>query len=326
MAKSKILLTRRLHDFALRQMRQKYRLHVHSGSIPMPKKLLKSAIKDAVGLVCFPYDRIDADVIDAAKDLKVISTYSVGYDHIDLQAAKKRRIKVGYTPDVLTDATADLTVALVLDVLRRLSEGDRLIRAGKWGVIFGADDYVGVDMNEKTLGILGMGRIGMAVARRVRPFGMKVIYHSRTRLGVKMEQKIGLRYASFYQVIRKSDVLSIHVPYSKQTHQMINKDVLRRMKRTAFLVNTSRGKVIKESDLVWALRSGRIAGAALDVFESEPISNMHPLAKMENVVLAPHIGSSTAETRKKMAEIAVQNLLLGLCGKKMVYSVDVQSS
>lgn len=326
MAKPKILLTRRLHDFALRQMRQKYNLHVHSGSMPMPKRLLKSAIRNAVGLVCFPYDKIDADIIDAAKDLKVISTYSVGYDHIDLQAAKRRAIKVGYTPDVLTDATADLTVALMLDLSRRLSEGDRLIRAGRWNVIFGADDYVGVDIKEKTLGILGMGRIGMAVARRARPFGMNLIYHSRTRLGAKMEHNMGLRYASFDQVIRKSDVLSIHVPYSKQTHQMINKDVFRKMKKTAFLVNTSRGKVIRESDLVWALRSCRIAGAALDVFESEPISNTHPLAKMENVVLAPHIGSSTAETRKKMTEIAVQNLMLGLCGKKMVYSVDVQSS
>ncbi|MEM3089301.1 MAG: NAD(P)-dependent oxidoreductase, partial [Candidatus Nitrosotenuis sp.] len=165
--KPKVLLTRKLHDFAIKELQKKYRLQIHSGKIPMPKNLLQRKIADAVGLVCFPYDRIDRDVLDAARNLRVISTYSVGYDHIDLQAAKERKIVIGYTPDVLTDATADLTVALMLDVMRRVTEGDRLIRAGRWRTIFGAHDYVGVDLYGKTLGILGMGRIGRAVAKRV---------------------------------------------------------------------------------------------------------------------------------------------------------------
>lgn len=317
----KVLLTRRLQDFAMREMQEKYQVIVHSGTFPMPQKELKAMIGDAAGLVCFPNDRIDADVIESAKKLKVISTYSVGYDHIDMDAARSRGIRVGYTPEVLTDTTADLTVTLMLDLMRRVTEGDRLIRSGKWGVIFGADDYVGVDVRAKTLGIFGMGRIGMAVARRASSFGMNITYHTRTRLPRKTEKEIGATHVSFERLIRDCDVLSIHVPYTEKTDKIIDMSVFRKMKKTAFLVNTARGKIVNEKDLASALKAKVLAGAALDVFESEPISNRHPLAKLQNVVLAPHIGSSTVETRKKMAEITVQNLVLGLQGKKMIYSV-----
>lgn len=287
----------------------------------MPQKLLKEKIKDVDGLICFPYDTIDKEILDVAKNLKVISTYSVGYDHIDIEEAKLRGIKIGYTPEVLTNATADLTIALMLDLTRRVTEGDRLIRAGKWDVIFGAYDYVGMDLEGKILGIFGMGRIGQAVAKRATAFGMRIIYHSRNKLSRILENKLRAKYVSFDELIRKSDILSIHVPYKKETAKIINIKIFKKMKKNALLVNTARGKIVNESDLIRALKSKLIAGAALDVFEQEPLDKHSPLTKMENVVLSPHIGSSTAETRAKMAHITLQNLVLGLNGKKMIYSV-----
>ncbi len=264
--KPRILLTRSLHEFALRELRRRYNVFVHHGKIPMPKKVLIEKIQNADGLICFPYDVIDKEVLNSAKNLKVISTYSVGYDHIDLEAAKQRHIRIGYTPEVLTNATADLTIALMLDLMRRITEGDRLIRAGKWKVIFGAHDYVGVDLEAKTIGILGIGRIGQAVAKRANVFGMKVIYHSRNRLSRTIEKNLHVKYVSFDKLIRKSDVLSVHIPYKKETAKMIDMKVFKKMKRTAFLVNTARGRIINESDLIKALKSKIIAGAALYVF------------------------------------------------------------
>ncbi|MEM3007681.1 MAG: D-glycerate dehydrogenase [Candidatus Nitrosotenuis sp.] len=320
-SKPRILLTRRLHDFVLEELKRRYSVFVHSGKIPMPQRLLKEKIKDVNGLICFPYDKIDKEILDVAKNLKVISTYSVGYDHIDLAEAKLRGIKIGYTPEVLTSATADLTIALMLDLMRRVTEGDRLIRTGKWAVIFGAYDYVGMDLEGKTLGIFGMGRIGQAVAKRATAFDMKIIYHSRKKLSQTLENKLRAKYVSFDELIRKSDILSIHVPYKKETAKIINIKIFKKMKKNALLVNTARGKIVNESDLIRALRSKLIAGAALDVFEQEPLDKHSLLIKMENVVLSPHIGSSTAETRAKMAHITLQNLVLGLSGKKMIYSV-----
>lgn len=287
----------------------------------MPKKILLQKIKNVDGLVCFPYDTIDNTILDGAKRLKVISTYSVGYDHIDVNFARKKGIKIGYTPDVLTGATADLTIGLMLDLMRRITEGDRLIRTGQWRQIFGAYDYVGVDLEGKTLGILGMGRIGQAVAKRASGFGLNLIYNTRTRLAKDQEKKLGIKYVSFNNLIKNSDILSIHTPYKKETHHLMNLNNFKKMKKSAILINTARGKIISEKDLIHALESKMIAGAALDVFEKEPIGKGHKLTKMQNVVLAPHIGSSSAETRAKMAQITVQNLILGLQKKKMVYSV-----
>jgi glyoxylate reductase len=319
----KILLTRKLHEFAMTELKKRYDLYVHSGEIPMPKDKMLSKISQVDGLVCFPYDMIDKEIIENAKKLKVISTYSVGYDHIDLQKAKSRKIRIGYTPDVLTNATADLAVALLLDSMRRLTEGDRMIRCGNWKVIFGPHDYVGTDMEGKIIGIFGMGRIGSAVAKRVSPFGMKITYHSRHRLPKSQEKKMGARYVSLDELFEKSDAVTVHVPYTKETHGIVDMRLLKKMKKTSYLINTSRGKIINEKDLAKALRSHMIAGAALDVFEKEPIGKTHELVKMENVILAPHIGSSTAETRRKMAEITIKNLVYGLEGKKMIYSVNL---
>ena len=319
--KEKIFLTRTLHDFALKELKKKFQVEVHTGKIPIPKNSLKSKIKQVDGLICFPYDQINKEVIQSAKNLKVISTFSVGYDHIDTKFAKEKKIRVGYTPDVLTNATADMAFALMIDSLRRISEGDRIIRKQKWNQIYGAYDYVGLDLQGKTLGIIGLGRIGKTFAKRAKAFDMKIIYHNRKQISKTDEKKLGVKYTTFNKLITQSDIISIHVPHTDETNQMFNMKIFRKMKKTSFLINTSRGKVVNEKDLVIALKQKIIGGAGLDVFETEPISKNHQFLKLENVVLAPHVGSSTKETRTKMAKITVKNLILGIKGKKPIYSI-----
>ena len=319
--KKKVFLTRTLQDFALKELKKRYEIEIYSGKIPISETKLRLKIRDAEGLICFPYDKINEETIKMAEKLKVISTYSVGFDHIDTEFAKKKKIRVGYTPEVLTDATADLAFALLLDVLRRVSEGDRVIRLGKWKTIYGADDFIGLDLQGKTLGILGLGRIGKALAKRAKAFDMKIIYNNRNRLSIDREKRLGVKYISFDKLIQQSDIISIHVPHTKETDQLINMKIFKKMKNSAFLINTSRGKVVNQMDLVKALKTKIIAGAGLDVFEMEPINRENTLVKLENVVLAPHIGSSTLETRNKMAEVTIKNINLGINGKKPIYSV-----
>lgn len=319
--KQKIFLTRTLHDFALKELKKKFEVEIHKGKIPIPQNTLKSKIKNLDGLICFPYDKINKDVLRSAEKLKVISTFSVGYDHIDLDFAKKNKIRVGYTPEVLTDATADMAFGLLLDSLRRISEGDRIIRKGKWKQIYGAHDYVGFDLQGKTLGIMGLGRIGKTLAKRAKAFDMKIIYHNRNRISRNEESKLGVKYVGFDKLITQSDIISIHVPHTKETNQIFNMKILKKMKKTAFLINTSRGKVVNEKDLVTALKQNIIAGAGIDVFETEPIKKNHPFMKLENLVMSPHVGSSTKETRIQMAELTVKNLINGMNGKKPIYSV-----
>lgn len=317
----KILLTRPLHDFATRELRKRYEVEVYRGRVPMPKKLLISRIAEKEGLICYPYDRIDADIIAAGRKLRAISTFSVGYDHIDTGAAAKRGITVSYTPEVLTGATADLTMALLLGLFRRVGEGDSLIRRGKWRSILGPSEFLGCDISGKTLGILGMGRIGIEVARRAIAFDMKVLYHSRRRIPSSKERSLGARHVTLEQLFRLSDVVSIHAPHTPETDEIVDLNLLKKMKRAAFLVNTARGRIVSEKDLAFALKKGIISGAALDVFRSEPIGPPNPLTKLSNVVITPHIGSATVETRKAMAEVAVKNLMLSLSGRRPVYQV-----
>lgn len=321
MMKKKVFLTRTLHDFALKILKEKYQIEIHSGKIPIPLTKLRSKIKDVEGLICFPYDIINKETMECAKNLKVISTYSVGFDHIDTEHAKKKKIRVGYTPEVLTDATADLAFSLLLDISRRVSEGDRIIRDGRWKEIFGASDYVGNDLQGKTIGILGLGRIGGTLAKRAKAFDMKISYYNRKRVSKSKEKSLNAKYVSFEKLISQSDFISIHVPHTKETDHLFNMKIFKKMKKSAFLINTSRGKIVNEKDLVSALKKKIISGAGLDVFESEPIKKNNPLTKLQNVVLAPHIGSSTKETRIKMAKITVKNLILGMNQKKPTYSV-----
>jgi len=319
--KEKIFLTRTLHDFALKELKKKFQVKVHTGKIPIPKNTLKSKIKQVDGIICFPYDQIDKEIIQSAKNLKVISTFSVGYDHIDTKFAKEKKIRVGYTPEVLTNATADMAFALMIDSLRRISEGDRIIRKQKWKQIYGAYDYVGLDLQGKTLGIIGLGRIGKTLAKRAKAFDMKIIYHNRKQISKTDEKKLDVKYTTFNKLIAQSDIISIHVPHTDETNQMFNMKIFRKMKKTSFLINTSRGKVVNEKDLTVALKQKIIGGAGLDVFETEPIIKNHQFLKLENIVLAPHVGSSTKETRTKMAEITIKNLILGINGKKPIYSI-----
>jgi len=319
--KKKVFLTRTLHDFALKELKKRYHVEVHSGKIPIPQTKLQSKIKEIDGLICFPYDKISKEAIESAKNLKVISTYSVGFDHIDTESAKKKKIRVGYTPEVLTDATANLAFSLLLDISRRISEGDRIIRNGEWKEVYGAFDYVGVDLKDKTIGILGLGRIGETVAKRAKAFDMKIIYHNRKQVSKTKERTLNAKYVSFEKLISQSDFVSIHVPHTEDTDQLFGINVFKKMKKSAYLINTSRGKVVNQEDLVTALKKKIISGAGLDVFEIEPVKKNHPLVKLENIVLAPHIGSSTEETRSKMAEITVKNLDLGMNGEKPTYSV-----
>ncbi len=320
----KILLTRKLHDFAVRELKKRYDVDIHTSKIPIPKDLLISRIRDKDGLLCYPYDTIDADVISAGTRLRAISTYSVGFDHIDVKAAQRRGVVIGYTPEVLTRATADLTMALLLALSRRITEGDEIIRKNKWKTIFGPDEFLGADLYGKTFGIFGMGRIGQAVAKRAHGFEMKILYHNRKRVGTTLEKKLGARFVSLDELFRRSDVVSIHAPYTSQTHEIVNLNLLKKMKKTAFLINTARGRLVNEKDLIYALKRNIIAGAGLDVYQKEPIDSAHPFTKMKNVIIAPHIGSATVETRYAMAELAVKNLVLSLSGKKPIYQVKAQ--
>jgi Lactate dehydrogenase and related dehydrogenases len=283
--------------------------------VPPSKTWIKENIRDADGLLCSLVNRIDREVIDEAEKLKVISTFSVGYDHIDVNYAKSKKIRIGYTPEVLTDATADLIFGLMLAAARRIVEGDKLIRSGKWNQPWTPDFMLGTEVSGKVLGIVGMGRIGKALIKRAKGFGMKVIYNSRTKKDVDIE------FVDLDYLLKESDFVVLAVDLNPTTYHMVNRDFLEKMKRSAFLINASRGKVIDERSLTEALKSGVIRGAALDVFEEEPTSPDNPLIELENVVLTPHIGSATHETRQKMAEVSVKNLLAGIKGEQMIYEL-----
>ncbi len=321
----KVLLTRRLHDFAVKKIRKRHQVEIYTGKVPIPKDVLVSKIKDKDWLICYPYDKIDSDVINAGIKLKAISTFSVGYNHIDVKAALERGIIVSYTPEILTRATADLAMALVLSLFRRVSEGDGLIHKKEWKTILGPYEFLGTDLYGKTLGIFGMGRIGKAVAKRALGFDMKLLYHNRKRLSPREEKSLNARYVSLDELFRRSDVVSIHVPHTPKTHGIVNLKLLKNMKKTSFLVNTARGKIINEKDLVVALKKKTISGVALDVFQNEPIDASNPLIGLKNVLMTPHIGSATVETRRAMAEITVKNLMLSLARKKPIYQVKVES-
>ena len=317
--RDRVLVTGRIHGFAAEDMERRYVVDMYEGAPPMPRGELLGRAASADAIVCFPYDRIDAELIAAAPRLRAIATFSVGYDHIDAGAAARRGIAVGYTPDVLTGATADLAMALILDAARRVSEGDRIIRAGRWKHIYRADEYVGFELRGATLGVVGLGRIGEQVAKRAEAFGMRIMYCNGgggSGGGARPSPRAaaGWEPGGLDDLLSMSDVVTIHAPLTAATDGMIDLARLRRMKPTALLVNTARGRIVREADLAVALRERSIAGAALDVFESEPLPASSPLLSMPNVVLAPHIGSSTGRTRAEMARLTVRNVDAALGG------------
>ncbi|HEX2557161.1 MAG TPA: D-glycerate dehydrogenase [Nitrososphaera sp.] len=305
---NKVYVTRKIPEPGLSMLSKecKVTLNKKSGAPGRAEFMKNIAGKDA--LLCMLSDRIDAEVMDAAPDLKVISSYSTGFEHINVKEATARGIYVTYTADILAEATADLTFALVLACARGIVNADRYVRENKWKVGWAPDLMLGYNVHGATLGIVGLGRIGAAVARRARGFNMKILYHNRSR-NQQLESELGARYAELDELLAQSDFVSIHASLNGQSRSLIDKTKLRLMKKTAFLINTARGQVVDEAELARALKGNQIAGAALDVFEKEPLPRTSPFLRMKNVVLLPHIGSATYQTRSKMAEVAARNLL-----------------
>ena len=291
---------------------------------PQAQRLTPEALRQAVvgkaGMICLVTDQVDAQLLAAGTALKVVANVAAGYDNIDVRAATQRGIVVTNTPGAVTEATADLTWGLLLSIARRIPEGDRYIRAGKWNewkFMF----MLGGDVYDHTLGIIGMGRIGQAVARRAQGFGMRVLYHNRQRLDATLEQTLGATWVELPTLLQQADFVSVHVPLTAETTHRISEAELRMMQPTAYLINTARGAVVDEAVLVRALAEGWIAGAALDVFEREP--ELHQaLFALENVVLVPHIGSASVATRTRMAVMAAENLLAALRGERPPHVVN----
>jgi glyoxylate reductase len=296
----RVLLTRRLPSSVLSLLEAQHAIDIYTGEGAIPREELLRRVADVDAVISVLTDRIDGELLDAAPALKVVANIAVGYDNIDVPAAAARGVIITNTPDVLTNATAELTWALILGIARRVTEGDRLVRAGGWKG-FALDFMLGTELRGKQLGILGRGRIGRAVAAKAPAFGMNAVFakHDMT----------------FDQLLVSSDVISIHVPGTPETRHIFNKKAFARMKRSAILVNAGRGTVVDEEALVWALNERLIAGAALDVYEREP--EVHPgLKAFENVILAPHLGSATRETRTAMAELAARNVIAVLAGEE----------
>jgi glyoxylate reductase len=315
----KVLVTREIPAAGLRPL-EDYDLTVLSEAPPARDELLEAA-GGASGVLSNVTEKIDAEFMDAAGDgLKVVANMAVGYDNVDVGAAKERGIVVTNTPGVLDETTADTAFMLLLAAARRLGESERTLRAGNWEW-WGPKLFVGVDVWGKTLGIVGMGRIGQAVARRGRGFGMEILYHNRSR-NKEAEEELGARYADLDEILETADFVSIHTPLTDETRHLIGAEELEKMKPTAVLVNTSRGPVVDEEALADALADGRIFAAGLDVYEEEP--RVHPkLLELENAVLAPHIGSGSQETRDGMAVLAAENVAAVLSGRGPKTPVDV---
>lgn len=317
MSRPSILVTWRLPSAVLARLEQVGDLDVYHGTIDLAHAELCARIRDKHALIALVTNHVDREVIDLGTNLRIIANVGVGYNNIDSAYASERGIVVTNTPDVLTDATADLTWALILAVTRRVCEGDRLVRSGGWKG-WKLDFMLGTQLNGKQLGIVGMGRIGQAVAKRAQAFGMNIAFTSRRQSAVE-----GARRLPLDQLLMSSDVVTLHVPLSSETRHLIDQRALVRMKRSAYLVNTSRGPVVDEAALAWALRERVISGAALDVYENEPA--VHPeLTTLENVVLAPHLGSGTAETRTGMADLAASNVIAVLTGKPPVTPIKTE--
>ena len=315
----KVLVTREIPEAGLRLL-EGFDVSVLYERPPERGELLEAA-RAASGILATATDKIDGEVMDAAGEgLKVVANMAVGYDNIDVKAAEERGVVVTNTPGVLDETTADVAFMLMLAAARRLGEGERLLRAGRWEW-WGPKQLRGLDVWGRKLGIVGMGRIGQAVARRARGFGMEVLYHNRSR-DEDAEREIGARYLGLEDLLRESDFVSIHTPLTEETRHLIGAEELERMKPEAVLVNTSRGPVVDEGALADALESGRIFAAGLDVYEEEP--RVDPkLLGLENVVLAPHIGSASMETRDRMATLAAENLRAVLSGEPAKTPVDV---
>jgi glyoxylate reductase len=315
MPKPKVYVTRELPERGLRIIKERFDTEVWPEYAPPPKKTIIEKAKNVDALATLLSDKIDSEVFDAAPKLKMVAQLAVGFDNIDVQEATKRGIYVSNTPEVLTDTTADFAWALLMAVARRIVEADKYVRTGEWKVGWHPSMLQGRDVHGTTIGVVGAGRIGYAVARRAKGFGMKILYYDVIPRP-EMEKDFDAKRVDLDTVFKESDFISIHVPLMKETQHLVNSERLRLMKKTAYLINNSRGPVVDEKALYEALKENRIAGAGLDVFEQEPTPMDNPLLKFDNVVVAPHISSASYETRSRMAEMVAENLVAFFEGKK----------
>jgi len=308
MPKPKVYVTRKIPERGLKIIREQLETEVWPDYAPPPKKVIIGKLANADALVSLLSDKIDAEVFDAAPKLKIVAQIAVGFDNIDVKEATKRGIYVTNTPEVLTDTTADFAWALLMAIARRMVEADRYVRTGQWKVGWHPEMLQGRDIHGVTIGVVGAGRIGYGVAKRATGFGMKILYYDVIPRP-EMEKELGAKRVGLDTLLKESDFVSLHVPLMKETYHMINEEKLKLMKKTAYLINNSRGPVVDEKALYKALKEEWIAGAGLDVFEQEPTPVNNPLLKLDNVVVAPHISSASYETRSKMAEMVAENLV-----------------
>jgi gluconate 2-dehydrogenase len=313
--KPKILVARAIFPEALAKLEESYEVHSNQSDKIMSPEELKKALSEVEGALVAGSERIDAEALAQAKDLKVVANISVGYNNFDIPAITAAGVMATNTPDVLTDTTADFGFALLMATARRITESEHWVRAGQWDQWSIVNNPLGMDLHHSTIGIIGMGRIGQGIAKRALGFGMKVIYHNRSRLSSADEKACGATYASKEELLRTADHVVLVLPYTAQNHHTIGAAEIAMMKSTATLINIARGGIVDDLALAQALQSRKIFAAGLDVFEGEP--QVHPeLLKCSNIVLAPHIASATEKTRKAMVDLAVENLRAALDGKK----------
>ncbi len=315
MPKLRIYVTRELPQRGLKTIEEYFDAEIWREYAPPPKKVIMEKARDVDALATLLSDRIDSEVFAAASRLRIVSQLAVGFDNIDVQEATKRGIYVTNTPEVLTDTTADFAWALLMAVARRVVEADRYVRDGKWKVGWHPNMMSGLDIYGKTIGIVGAGRIGCAVAKRAKGFDMKILFYD-VMPRPNLEKDLSAKQVELDTLLEESDFVSVHAPLTKETRHLINESRLRSMKKTAILINNSRGPVVDEGSLFKALKEHWISGAGLDVFEQEPTPTDNPLLRLDNVVVAPHISSASIETRSKMAEMVANNLVAFFEGKK----------
>lgn len=322
MTKPRVFVTRIIPEAGLASVREFCEADIWQDELPPPRSVLLARVRGVDGLLSLLTDRVDAELLDAAgPQLRVISNYAVGFDNIAVAEATRRGIPVGNTPGVLTDTTADFAFALLMAAARRVVEGDRFTRAGRWQT-WGPMLLLGQDVTGATLGIIGFGRIGKEVARRGQGFRMRILYYDPFCGDDPEASRLGAQCVDLDTLLRESDFVSLHTPLTPATRHLINAEALSKMKRTAVLINTARGPVVDHAALYAALRDGVIGAAALDVTEPEPIPMDSPLLTLDNVIIAPHIASASVATRSKMAQMAAENLIAGLRGERLPNCVN----
>jgi len=312
--KPKVYVTREMPERGLRIIKQKFEAEVWPNYAPPPKKTIIEKAAKVDALATLLSDQINAEVFDAAPNLKIVAQMAVGFDNIDVNEATKRRIYVTNTPGVLTETTADFAWTLLMAVARRVVEADRYVRTGKWKVSWHPMMMQGRDIYGTTIGIVGLGRIGCAIAKRAKGFDMNVLYYDVIRRP-DFEKEYNIQFTQLDTLFQKADFVTINAPLTKETYHLVDEKKLKLMKKTAYLINNARGPIVDEKALYKALKESWIAGAALDVFEQEPTPVENPLLKLDNVVVAPHISSASYETRSRMAEMVAQNLVAFFEGK-----------